>query len=264
MAAILGVSPYKTRLELWEEKRQVISEYSLKLQNNNSKEKSAGHYLEPVIAQMFEDQTGLRPRHRRKKYVHNKHHFLVGHIDRLITGQKAFLECKSAASFVSDEWADDQIPAHYLCQVHFYAGLAGFKEFYIAVLIGGNDFKYHKIKFREDFYDFMVEKAVEFWGMVQRGIMPAPSTLKEVARVYSKGEEKKAVQANQEIEEQAIKLHNLKAEKKKIEAEEDGIKMKVRDFLKDACILLDSSGVKILTVTASKPRKLLLNGKYVP
>ncbi len=52
-------------------------------------------------------------------------------------------------------------------------GITGKKTCYIAVLIGGQQFKYRKIEFDKELFDIMVEMAIRFWDCVQTHTLPS-------------------------------------------------------------------------------------------
>ena len=59
---------------------------------------------------------------------------MIADVDRLIVGENAGLECKTASAYNADKWKDNVIPEHYLIQCYHYMAVTGKKEWYIAVL----------------------------------------------------------------------------------------------------------------------------------
>ena len=77
--------------------------------------------------------------------VHPKYDFMLANVDRLIVGEKVGLECKTTSEYVKDQWEEDEVPDHYILQCQHYMAVTGYIGWWIAVLIGGNKFRYKYI-----------------------------------------------------------------------------------------------------------------------
>ena len=75
---------------------------------------------------------------------------MLADVDRLVVGEDAGLECKTANAYNADKWKDGKIPAHYMIQCYHYMAVTGKKNWYIAVVILGQEFKYAKISWDEE------------------------------------------------------------------------------------------------------------------
>ena len=184
IAAIMGLSRYKTPLKLWCEKTGKIEPPDL----SNVEAVELGSELEQFVADMFTKKTGKAVRRAPKTYQSKEHPYMVAHVDRLVTGTDELLECKTCSTFKKEEWEGEDIPQEYILQVMWYLGITGRKIGHIAVLIGGQSFKYKQIEFDSELFDQMVDAAKDFWVKVQNDIPPAvvaqdDETLKEM---YSK------------------------------------------------------------------------------
>jgi predicted phage-related endonuclease len=80
-------------------------------------------------------------------------------------------EAKTASAFKADEW-DDAIPDEYQLQIQHYMSVTGYKGTYIAVLIGGNTFKWFFIKRDDDLIDKLIHLERDFWRGVQEKVPP--------------------------------------------------------------------------------------------
>ena len=81
-------------------------------------------------------------------------------------------EAKTSSAYRADEW-DDKIPDEYMLQVQHYIAVTGCMGAYIAVLIGGNTFKWKFIERDEELIAMLIQLEGEFWKHVQEGIPPA-------------------------------------------------------------------------------------------
>ena len=240
IAAIMGFSRWKTPLKLWCEKTQKLPLPDL----SDVEAVELGSDLEEFVAQKFSQKTGKAVRRAPKVYQHKDYPYMVAHIDRLVTGTDELLECKTASFFKKDEWENDEIPQEYILQVMWYLGITGRKIGHIAVLIGGQAFKYKQIEFDQELFDQMVEAAKDFWGMVQSGTAPAVSadddeTLKELystasdvmIKLYPQDDETTA--ACQAFEEKVAYLQEVKAHIKSLEDEKKELETSIKDIIKD-------------------------------
>lgn len=239
IAAIMGMSRWKTPLKLWAEKTQKLPMADL----SNIEAVELGTDLEEFVAQKFSQKTGKAVRRAPKEYTHKDYPYMHAHIDRLVTGSEELLECKTASFFKKDEWEDDEIPQEYILQVMWYLGITGRKIGHIAVLIGGQSFKYKQIEFDAELFNTMVEAAKEFWDCVQNDTPPAvmpddDETLKDMYSDHSevmielypdKEENKVAMEA---LEEKIAYLQEIKAHQKNLEAERKEIETALKDIIK--------------------------------
>ncbi len=81
VAAALGLSPFKTPLQLWAEKRKLPSA----LLSDDALHLRLGHHLEPFIAAEFERQSGLQTHTVSEAFVLPDYPMFYGHIDRFVT-----------------------------------------------------------------------------------------------------------------------------------------------------------------------------------
>ena len=162
IAAIMGMSRWKTPLKLWLEKTQKTP--APDLSDNEAVE--LGTELEEFVAKKFSRLTGKAVRRSPKMYQHPQYQYMRAHIDRLVTGSDELLECKTCSAFKLQEWEGDEIPQEYILQVIWYLGITGRKRAWIACLIGGQKFKYKSVDFDFELFELMVDAAKNFWNCV--------------------------------------------------------------------------------------------------
>ena len=88
---------------------------------------------------------------------------MIADVDRLVVGEDAGLECKTASAYSTDKWKDGQVPLHYLMQCYHYMAVTGRKSWYIAVAILGRDFKYAKIEWDDKTIWSLIQIERAFW-----------------------------------------------------------------------------------------------------
>ncbi|WP_346234537.1 lambda-exonuclease family protein [Lysinibacillus telephonicus] len=155
--AIMGFNKYKSAYQVFLEK---TGQYSEEVDNEAV---YFGNALEDFVAQEFAKRTGKKVRRMNKMLVHPEHSFMFANLDRVVVGEKALLECKTASEYVKGEWDGEDIPASYLCQVHHYLAVTGYQKAYIAVLVGGNKFVWKEIQRDDEFISILIERERDFW-----------------------------------------------------------------------------------------------------
>lgn len=168
IASVMGLSRWRTPLQLWALKTGRVEPDDL----SEVEHIQLGTELEEFVAQKFSKESGLKVRRAPQHYVHPDHFHFRAQIDRLITGTDEILECKTASAWKAKEWEGEDIPQEYILQVMWQLGVSGKSTGWIAVLIGGQAFKFKKIEFDQELFDRMLSEAVKFWEMVENETPP--------------------------------------------------------------------------------------------
>ncbi|SFK91666.1 putative phage-type endonuclease [Streptosporangium canum] len=140
MAAVLGLSPWESPYSTWCEMADLVQP------DEQTKEQSRGHYLEPAVAAWFADQHPELMVAEAGTYVHANRPQHLANPDRLLatpgsSTAAALLEIKTDAD--GSGWGKpgtDQIPVYYRTQVQWYLDVLGLERAYIAVLTGRLNF----------------------------------------------------------------------------------------------------------------------------
>jgi predicted phage-related endonuclease len=146
-----------------------------------------GLQLEPVIARLYERQTG-RQLTLGEPVVHPAHPELRGTPDRLVEGELRGVELKTENEF-SDQYGEpgtDEIPPHYLVQCAQYMMLTGYSFWDLAVLHGGSRFAIYTIKRDAELEAMMVDKLTEWWRKHIVGDQPPPLDSSDAWKIYLK------------------------------------------------------------------------------
>lgn len=128
-----------------------------------------GRALEQTVADLFEEETGIKCRKSGYMFQSKQHSFMLANIDRL-TADGTFLECKTTTEWNKKKIAfKGEIPAHWYCQCMHYMAVLGTPYCYLAVLIGNREFVWFKIERDEDDIKALIQAESDFWKMVQAG-----------------------------------------------------------------------------------------------
>ena len=229
-AAILGLNPWKTAMDVWLEKTGELTED----ESQDNEKMYWGTALEDVVAREFMTRTGLKVRRRNAILQHRKHRFMIANVDRLVIGHKAGLECKTAGQYSADDWAMG-VPEYYIPQVQHYMAVTGYKAWYVAVLIGGQEFKYYKIARDDYFIRQLIEAETEFWNLVETRIPPpidgTKASTELIKRLYPEAEKGKEVELPFEAFELIQQYERACEEEKRIQLIKDEAANKLKDML---------------------------------
>lgn len=177
-SAIVGMNPWQSALEIYLDK---IGEG---VPVEETERMRIGKDLEDYVAKRFAEATGLKLRKRNAILQHSKHEFLLANIDREVIGKREGLECKVTNNYAAKQWHDGKIPSHYELQCHHYMLVTGYKAWWIAALIGNDEFVYRRIERDEEVLSWLLEEESKFWrDHVLARVQPTPSGFKNIDRI---------------------------------------------------------------------------------
>ena len=169
-SVIMGKNPYRSILQLWEEKTG-----KLPVTDEGNEYTYWGNVMEPIIRKEFMNRTGLKVRQKHAMIIHKDYPYLFADVDGIVTderGEKCIFEAKKASQYKAEQW-EDGVPEEYILQVQHYLEVCGMDKAYIAALIGGNKFVFHTIYRDEELIRNLVSREKEFWeGCVLTGMEP--------------------------------------------------------------------------------------------
>ena len=162
-AAILGLSPWKSPLDVWLDKtgRAPAEE----LDPDREDLLFLGQVLEPAIASMYSRKTGRELVHVNGIVHHPKFPVIIGIPDRLVVGEPRGVELKSEHVFV-DKFGDpgtDQVPDYYAVQCVQYMAIEDFHAWDIALLHGGAKFAIYTLERDLATETALIELLLKWW-----------------------------------------------------------------------------------------------------
>ncbi len=167
--AIMGMNDWRSPLEVYADKLGLIPE------KETNESMRLGNDLEEYVAQRFMEATGKKVRRANFMYMHDKYDFITTNVDREVVGENAGLECKTMSPFSKYDVENGEIPAQYYCQCQHYMEVMGYDHMYIAFLVYGKGFYWHKVDRNQDFIDQMIALELEFWHeFVEKQVPPDP------------------------------------------------------------------------------------------
>lgn len=234
VASILGApGAYQTPIQVWANKRGIVLDEGDDEARNDWLH--FGQVLEPVIADEFQKRSKLLVLPEERQFISIPFPFLGCSLDRWFTEiEKSSdgpdpLDLKNTSVFMREEW-EDTVPLRYNIQVQAQMAVTGRDRAALAVLIGGNQFKWAIIERNQRFIDIMLEKLEKFWEMVQRDIMPEPVAKDNatIAQILGQEDEGKTIVLSPGIVQVDDRLQQVKEEIKQLTAEKDALEAKIK------------------------------------
>lgn len=140
---VMGVNEYKSAFTLWAEKTgQLDAPYQ------SSEAIRLGHDLEDYVAKRFCEAEGKRVKRSSFCFESKERPYMRANVDRLVIGENAVLECKTANMMKGTAYRKDEIPATYYYQCLHYMAVLGLDRVYLAVLV-----------FSHGLYTFVIDRS---------------------------------------------------------------------------------------------------------
>lgn len=238
IASILGVSPWKTAYDLWEEK--TAPEFLPPSEPDEKAQKllRRGKKLEPWVLELLEEETGIFVRKRNQRYTDEEYPWMQCEIDFEFTGDTGE-ECngdiKTVSPFAAGEWGEqgtDEVPLHYACQFHWGLMIKPERPLcLVGTLIGADDLRIYEVMRDEQLIAEMRRRAVHFWTHnVLKKIAPEPQTISDTNKILFKlgGA---LVPGNEAIWNKVTAFKQAKKAEKEAKAHRDAMELDIKTFL---------------------------------
>lgn len=237
-AAIIGVSRYRTAVDVWEDKLGLVPE------RPQTAAMAWGLRLEDAIATAYTEETGRPLRRvggiRRAKHVRDFP--MIGSIDRLAKDRVVELKKKRTADDLFDDGPPaKRVPADWYVQTQHYLEVVDLDVADVAVLIGGTEFRIIEIPRDRAFgADLRVEEA-DFWHRyVEAGVSPplVGADAEKLPRLFPSGSGEKV--ATPEVDEVVERLLAVRAREDQAAKERAELEVRLKEYLGKASDLVSS------------------------
>lgn len=236
VGTIMGMNQWKSAYTLWAEKTGIIEAPDLS-------DKEAvwwGNYDEEGVARRFCEKTGKKVRRSMMSYGISEIPYLRGHIDRILIGEKAGLECKTTSAWNRTDYESGNIPPAHYAQCQFYMLVTGFDHWYYAVKRDNRQFYVQCVDRDDEFIRNMIDACAEFWKDVQTGTPPAvdgsASTTETLSKLHSADQaedDELTISLGDEAVEALDEASQRKEMIRQLKDEQNGYENKVRELLGD-------------------------------
>lgn len=230
--AILGFNKYESPYSLYC-KKVYPETFEQDMSDNDAIH--FGNVLEDVVAKEFAARTGKKVRKHNKMMYHDKYEFMSANVDRVIIGEKAILECKTANQYKDAEWKDGNVPASYMAQCYHYLAVTGLERAYIAVLIGGQKFVWTVIERDDEVIHEIIESEKDFWfNHVMKQVPPetddSEATSDALNQLWGVTNDN-VLTINQEYEAHIKAMTSIDRQVKELQQEKRGHQNKIKELL---------------------------------
>ena len=258
-AAILGLSPFHTAVDVWLDKTGRAAE------KEETEAMRLGTELEDFVARRYCERTG-RSVQRFNRMVHDG--CLLGNFDRLVVpdgGRVAshmgevrtdtLLECKTS----SRDW-DDGVPLYYQTQVQHYMGLAPRLERadVACLFLVHKRFEVYRVERDDAVIAAMRERLRAWWDeFVVGDRMPPPMSEADCKALWARSNPGKSVVASDEIGEALTRYRELAGRKEAAEDEMEELRDEICAAMGDAETLVSPlDGKPLVTWKSAKERRV--------
>ena len=162
-SVVCGINRYKSPVALWMDKTGQIPPQEA------GEAAYWGTQLEPFVRAEFTKRTGIEVSQFKNLLQSEEYPFMLANLDGICEVPDygtCIFEAKTASAYKAGEW-EDTIPDEYMCQIQHYMAVTGYAGAYIAVLIGGNTFRWKFVERDEELISMLIELETDFWNHVQ-------------------------------------------------------------------------------------------------
>jgi putative phage-type endonuclease len=254
---ILGLSTWKTPLQLWMEKTGRTAD------TKESPILRRGRKLEVVVASEYEIETGRKVVTVPGLARHPEHDWMIGHPDRAIEAMQhetpGILEAKAANVFRIREW-EDEAPLPAQVQLQHYLAVTGATWGSVAGLLGGIEFKYQDVERNDEFIAALISRERAFWKLVQDDTPPEPQAgdVKVIGKIFAAIEGRSIDLPEEAIEMDRQRL-SAKSEIDRLEKLKDEAEAKLKFLIGDAEVGVLPGGIGRYTFKLQKRRAYSVN-----
>jgi putative phage-type endonuclease len=204
-SVVCGVNGYKSPMELFMEKT------GQQPPEEAGEAAYWGKVLESVVRAEFTKRTGIQVVEVNKILCSKEYPFMLANLDGVCkhpTYGSCVFEAKTANAFKASEW-EETIPHEYMLQLQHYFAVTGYAGGYIAVLIGGNTFKWSFVERDEELITKLIRWEGDFWEHVKSDIPPPLDGSEASAQYLKKRYPKSLPQSKIKLPHDAIELIRL-------------------------------------------------------
>lgn len=250
-AASIGMSDWESQIGLWARKLGLVPPPAENVPMR------IGAALEPLIAELYTEATGVKVRRANYLRQHPVHSFMLASLDRR-AGRKPIELKYSARGTGYGEPGTDDVPDDALVQVIHQLAVTDQPEADVAVLIGGKrDVQIYTVVRDPVAEAAVIEREAEFWDhVVQRTEPPvdgSEATRKALAAIYPRDNGLEIV-ADEALARLMRALRVVRAEQDRGQAQRDELEARIKAVLGETA-KVTAPGLGSITYRTTKDRE---------
>lgn len=245
-AAIAGVSPYRTAIELWQEKTGQVEPGN----DTTSEPAEWGNILEDVVAKEYSRRTGLKIARVNQTRQHQTHDWMKANLDRRVIGKPEIVEIKTVRGL-----GDEPRPDH-LLQVRHYMAVTDTERAHLVYLIAGQRMASFVIERDMQAEELLIKAEADFWRHVQDKTPPSVQRITDL-RLLHPQDNGQTIAADCDTAYALKQLHTYRARKHEAEEEISRHEAIIQAAMGDAAALVSETGQTLVTWKTSKPSEVI-------
>lgn len=249
IAAVLGLSPWRTPVQLWKDKT------TPRVEGPVSNVKKRGIRWESVVSEMLVERLvelgyTVEVVAANKRYKDPVYPWMASEIDFEVklngSDEITNVELKTVHPFKTKEWGDsgsDDLPVWYTAQAMWGLGITGRAGCFVAALFGADELRVFPVAADPETILGMRDRAVNFWvNHVQTGVAPDPTLIGDLDILFPTDSEKNQLLADEELAQRVLRLRAINIELKAREAEYDALEFEIRRTMQDCTQIIMPNG----------------------
>lgn len=259
IAAILGVSPYRTAVDVYLSKQPDAPPEAP--DTEREKRFRRGKDWEPIVVGWMADDYGIEVIGRNHRYRDPEFPFMAAEIDFewLTDGVEANGEIKTVYPLAAGRWGEmgtGEVPVEYAAQSLFGLMITDRTLCQYGVVFGADDLTLYHVERDDGEIEWMRGEGVRFWQEhVLKGIPPPPRTAGDLRKLYARDDGSK-IDATPEVVALFKSLQVLRERARVTGEGVDAVTFEIGEFMKTHTECL-ADGVPLFTMKAQTT-------KYIP
>jgi putative phage-type endonuclease len=248
-AAIAGLDRYRSPYQVWLDKTGLAPD-----DGKAGEAAEWGNRLEPIVAEVVTERTGIVLADPPGPYQHPDHPFMLGNVDRLAVHPdrgEGIYEGKTVGVWSADEWDDDGVPDRYVLQGQHYLAVTGLPWVLYGCLIGGQKLVTRWVERDDELIGQLTEIEAEFWERVETKTPPpvdgTQATTDLLSRLYAVQAGKVVTVDPKAVEELVVVRDAAKAAEKEAKEAAAEVDNRLRLMIADAEVAVDGDGRVVFT-----------------
>lgn len=251
-AAAVGLNPYKSPYQLWQEKTGLAPPEAAN--DDATLARDMGHLIEPFAIARFERKMKMRVIDRQTQVADPLWPVRWVTLDgRAEDGGN--VEAKSVGFADPRQWGDEfedgAIPMTYLIQVQHGLACTGAHHAWVPVVVLNRQFRIYRVRRDDELIAMLTEKEREFWRMVEAREPPPPIDYEDAALQWPQ-DAGGIVVADDATLQAVAALKVAKAKAKAAEMDADEAKAKIGAFMGTNATLVGTDGKPVTTWKTAK------------
>lgn len=225
-ASVLGVNPYQTRREL------ALYKLGMTQDQPDNPAMQRGRTLEPIVAQLFTERTGIELVESPVSLRHPDHPHMLASFDRVTTDGETVVEIKCPGLNVFGKSKREGLPLYWITQLQHYMTFPGIKR---GIFVVFNAEKWEMIHFEHspdpELQSTIIHETRSFYEDLQRRVIPEDIIAEIFMPDIGKSEVLKV--SSREFERAAEELREAQAIRKEAEELEAQAKERIVSLMGD-------------------------------